>query len=63
MLNGIGTMKQLWMTALVSFALVGFAAVVSATAIAVAAEAPDARQEGRAMMVDAQHRLALAIKR
>lgn len=56
-------MKQLWMTAFVSFALVGFAAVVSATAIAVAAESPDARQEGRAMMVDAQHRLALAIKR
>jgi hypothetical protein len=51
------------MTALASFSLVGFAAVVSATAIAVAAEGPDARLEGRAMMVEAQYRLAHYMRR
>ena len=56
-------MRQLWTTARASFSLVGFAAVVSAAAIAVAAERPDMRLEGRAKMVDAQYRLAHALKR
>ena len=56
-------MRQIWMTALASFLLIGFAAVVSATAIAVAAERPDARPAGRIMMVEAQYQLALIIKR
>lgn len=55
-------MRQLWMTALASFSLIGFAAVVSATAIAIAAERPDARSEGMAMMVDAQYRLGIAMR-
>jgi hypothetical protein len=55
-------MRQIWMTALASFTLCGFAAVVSATAIAAAAEHP-AGADGRAMMVDAQYQLALALKR
>lgn len=56
-------MRQIWMTALASFALIGFAAAVSAAAIAVAAEHPDARLEGRAMMVDAQYQLAQRLRR
>jgi hypothetical protein len=56
-------MRQIWTTALASFALIGFAAVVSAAAIAVAAERPDARLEGRAMMVDAQYDLARTLRR
>jgi len=55
-------MRQIWMTALASFLLVGFAAVVSATAIAAAAE-KDARPQGRAMMVDSQYQLARMIGR
>lgn len=55
-------MRHIWMTALASFFLIGFAAVVSAAAIAVAAE-PDARPEGRTMMVEAQYNLAMTIGR
>lgn len=55
-------MRQIWMTALASFSLVGFAAVVSAAAIA-AADEPDARLQGRTMMVDAQFELARTIRR
>lgn len=55
-------MRQIWMTALASFSLVGFAAVVSATAIAVSAEGPDMRPEGRAMMVEAQYRLGISMR-
>lgn len=55
-------MGHLWKTALASFSLVGFAAVVSATAIAVAAKA-DKRLEGREMMVEAQYRLAHDLRR
>lgn len=55
-------MRQIWTTALASFALVGFAAVVSATAIAVAAE-PDARHQGREMMVEAEYQLARTLRR
>lgn len=55
-------MRQLWMTALASFSLIGFAAVVSAAAIAGAAEHSDARSEGRAMMIDAQYRLGMAMR-
>ncbi len=61
-------MRQIWMTALASFALIGFAAVVSAAAIAVsAAERPDdrdgVRANGRAEMVNASYQLALALRR
>lgn len=56
-------MRQIWTTLLASFCLLGFAAMVSAAAIAVATERPDARSEGRAMMIEAQYRLAQAIKR
>jgi len=59
---GTGTMRQIWTAALASLLLVGFAAVVSATAIAVAAEA-DARPAGRIKMIDAQYRLAIALRR
>jgi hypothetical protein len=55
-------MRQIWTTALASFSLVGFAAVVSATAIAVSAERPDMRPEGRAMMVDAQYHLGVSLR-
>lgn len=55
-------MRHIWTTALASFSLIGFAAVVSATAIAVAAE-PDLRPEGHRMMVEAQYQLAKAIRR
>lgn len=55
-------MRQIWMTALASFFLTGFAAVVSATAIAASAERPDTRHEGRAMMVDAQYQLGIALR-
>ena len=55
-------MRQIWTIALASFALVGFAAVVSATAIAVAAE-QDARPDGQAMMVDSAYRLAQTLRR
>lgn len=55
-------MRQIWMTALASFSLVGFAAVVSAAAIA-AAEDVDARSQGRSMMIEAQYELARTIKR
>lgn len=50
------------MTALASFSLIGFAAVVSATAIAVAAE-QDARPAGKAMMIEAEYRLAQQMRR
>lgn len=55
-------MRQLWAMALVTFILLGLAAVVSASAIASSA-GPDLRTDGRAMMVDAQYRLALALRR
>ena len=55
-------MRQIWMTALASFSLIGFAAVVSAAAIAAAAE-NDIRPQGRAMMVDSQYQLAQIIRR
>ena len=54
-------MRQIWMTALASFLLIGFAAVVSAAALASAG--PDARPEGRRMMIDAQYRLAMCMRR
>lgn len=47
-------MRQIWMTALASLSLVGFAAMVSAAAIAVAAES-GTRPDGREMMVEAQY--------
>ncbi|WP_340315683.1 hypothetical protein [Rhizorhabdus argentea] len=49
------------MTALASFLLIGFAAVVSASAIASAE--PDARLDGRRMMIEAQYRLAIGLRR
>lgn len=55
-------MGQLWMTAVASIALVGFAAMVSAAAISAAAQ-PDRRADGREMMVEAEYRLAMALKR
>ena len=55
-------MTKIWTTALASFALIGFAAMVSAAAIASEAE-PDSRAAGRAMMVEAQYRLAMQLKR
>lgn len=55
-------MRQIWMTALASLLLIGFAAMVSATAIAMTAQA-DARLQGRAMMIDAQHQLATTMRR
>jgi len=51
------------MTVVASLALTGFAAMVSAMALAVAAEQPDARAEGRAAMVQAQFQLAHDLKR
>lgn len=56
------TMTRIWTTALASFLLIGFAAVVSAAAIAVAQE-PDARIDGKAMMVESEYRLALQMRR
>ncbi|ABQ71093.1 hypothetical protein Swit_4756 [Rhizorhabdus wittichii RW1] len=55
-------MRQFWTMAVATFILLGFAAVVSASAIASSAH-PDLRKQGRAMMVDAQYRLALALRR
>ncbi len=55
-------MTRIWTTALASFLLIGFAAVVSAAAIAVAAE-PDARLDGKTMMVEAEYRLAQQMRR
>jgi hypothetical protein len=55
-------MRQIWTTALASFSLAGFAAVVSATAIAVSAEHPDTRTEGRTKMVEAQYGLGISMR-
>ena len=55
-------MTRIWKTALASFLLIGFAAVVSATAI-VTEPMPDARQDGARLMVEAQYRLALQMRR
>ena len=55
-------MRQIWMTACASFSLVGFAAVVSAAAIAASAEHRDMRQQGRAMMVEAQYLLGISMR-
>ena len=51
-------MPQIWMTAIASFALIDFAAAE----IAEASDA-DVRQQGRAMMVEAQYKLATAMRR
>ena len=55
-------MRQIWMSALASFWLLGFAAVVSASAIALS-DTPDIRADGRTMMVDAQYNLARIMHR
>lgn len=55
-------MTRIWTTALASFSLIGFAAVVSAAAIA-AESGIDARPEGKAMMIEAQYRLAQQMRR
>jgi len=64
--NGKRVMRQIWSTALASFLLIGFAAVVSAAAIAAAGDADrhaEQRAMGRAMMIEAQYRLALDVRR
>lgn len=55
-------MPQICTTTLASFLLIGFAAMVSATAIAIADE-PNARPEGREMMIEAQYQLAKTMRR
>jgi len=55
-------MGQFWRTGLATFTLCSLAAVLSAAAAASSGEQEE-RDMGRAMMVDAQFQLALALKR
>lgn len=56
-------MKQIWRTTLASFCLMGFAGVTAAAAISASSANIDARDNGRMMMVEAQYRLAVDLRR
>jgi len=56
-------MKQIWRSVLASFYLMGIAGVTTAAAISSSIGDVDARAYGRAMMIDAQYRLAVELRR